>query len=121
MTMNQIILGAALLTISALSAQAAGLANGKYTGLGDGSELTLTVTNGTAKIVTTAYRQCSGGGTGSISQVGNGHWQITMTEHGQCVVDVRTSGDSYVLEEDHTGECWQYSGQACSMSGTVSK
>ena len=121
MSMKRNILAVALVVASALAVRAADLADGEYTGTGDGYDLTLKVSGDTAEITSTLYRKCSGGGTGQLSKLADGRWLITMTESGQCLVDVTWNNGSYLVEGRQGGECWQYSGQACSMSGSVSK
>jgi hypothetical protein len=117
---KRIILGAAFVATAALSAQAASIKDGKYTGTGDGPELSLKIKDETATIATTVYRQCSGGGTGQISEVAEGRWRITLTEHGACLVDVRRTADGYELSPIEGGSCEAYSGFACGLGGTVS-
>jgi hypothetical protein len=119
--MKRIILGSVFVAGSVMAAQAEDLANGEYTGSGDGYDLTLTVRGNVAEITSTAYRQCSGGGTGQFSSIAEGRWMITMTEHGQCLVDVTLNNGALLLEPRLDGECWQYSGQACGLAGAVSR
>lgn len=118
--MKRIILGAALTAAAALSVQAGDIKDGEYVGTGDGYDLSLTVNGGTAKIVSSLYRQCSGVGTGPIDQVADGRWRIILTEHGACLVDVRRTADGYELSPIDGGSCASYSGFACGFGGVVS-
>lgn len=118
--MQQNILAAALVIASAAPSFAEPLANGKYSGTGDGTKMYMTVSGERAEILMTG-QGCVGGGTGHLSELTDGRWLITMTEHGQCLVDVTRNGDGFLLEPRVGGECSSYGGQACGFYGNLTQ
>lgn len=117
--MRKLSLAIVFVTCSAAS-QAADLSDGEYSGLGDGYKIEMSVAGDTAKILSVQPGSCSGSGTGDLSKVGEDHWRVTMTEYGQCVVDIKAKEDGFELTPDHSGDCGAYSGQACGFYGNVS-
>lgn len=113
-------MAAALVAVSALGAHASDLPEGEYSGLGDGTRMTMTVSGGSAKILM-AGSGCVGAGTGAVSAVANDRWLITMTQHGQCLVDLELTPDGYDITARSGGSCASYGGQACGFYGLLTK
>lgn len=104
-----------------VAVRGAGIPEGTYQGPGDGYDLTMTVSSGAARIVSVATRQCSGDMFGPVSQVSEGVWNVSASEYGRCVVQVRTAGGGYELAPDPSTDCQAYAGAACGFYGTVSR
>lgn len=113
------IISAAAVVVSVGSALAQDLPQGEYSGRGDGTTMSMSVAGGHAK-VTVSGQGCVGAGDGPVSTVGKDHWLITMTEYGECLVDVKSTKSGYELDPQQGGQCWQYTGQACGFWGQVS-
>ncbi len=93
--------------------------NGIYSGTGDGTTISLTVKDASATITSVQRGQCSGGGAGRLLTTGDGQWRVVMNQHGACTVNIQKAGAGYTLEEDASGQCGQYHGTTCPMTGTV--
>lgn len=118
--MTKVFAAAVLVAVCATAAISQTIPDGEYTGLADGSRLTMMISGDNAKLMTVS-QGCSGQGEGPISQIAEGRYQIKFADGGPCTIDVTAMDGSYLLEPQYGAQCWEYSGQSCGFDGNVTQ
>lgn len=116
----KIVFAALMLLETAVASNAQSLVAGKYSGRGDGTSIFMSVSGSSAEI-SMAGTGCVGGGEGRLTQISDDHWLITMSEYGQCLVDVKHSDGTIDVQYRDGGDCMAYGGQGCYPSGFLTK
>lgn len=116
--MKVVFFAGAIFAASTVAGIADPIPNGDYSGHGDGTNISMRIAGLNARIITTAPG-CSGAGEGEIMEIAEGRYQIKLTQHGQCTVDVTETEQGYLLEPQYNAKCGAYSGQACGLYGNV--